>query len=150
MSELKDRIKSDLTTAMKARDKVRTATLRMVLASIATEESSGSSRSVLSDEEVTRLLVRETKKRREAAEAFDAGGRPDDAANERAESEVISDYLPQPLTDAELTELVEAAIAETGASGMKEMGKVMKVLNPRIAGRADGARVAAEVKGQLG
>ncbi|AFR10334.1 MULTISPECIES: GatB/YqeY domain-containing protein [Nocardiopsis] len=150
MSELKDRIKSDLTTAMKARDKVRTATLRMVLASIATEESSGSSRSVLSDEEVTRLLVRETKKRREAAEAFDAGGRPDDAANERAESEVISDYLPQPLTDAELTELVEAAIAETGASGMKEMGKVMKVLNPRIAGRADGARVAAEVKGRLG
>ncbi|MFB8765943.1 GatB/YqeY domain-containing protein [Nocardiopsis alba] len=150
MSELKDRIKSDLTTAMKARDKVRTATLRMVLASIATEESSGSSRSVLSDEEVTRLLVRETKKRREAAEAFDAGGRPDDAANERAESEVISDYLPQPLTDAELTELVDAAIAETGASGMKEMGKVMKVLNPRIAGRADGARVAAEVKGRLG
>ena len=150
MSELKDRIKSDLTTAMKARDKVRTATLRMVLASIATEESSGSSRSVLSDEEVTRLLVRETKKCREAAEAFDAGGRPDDAANERAESEVISDYLPQPLTDAELTELVDAAIAETGASGMKEMGKVMKVLNPRIAGRADGARVAAEVKGRLG
>lgn len=150
MSELKDRLRSDLTASMKAREKVRTATLRMVLAAIATEEAAGSTQRSLSDDEITKLLLREAKKRREAAEAFDKGGRVDDAANERAESEILSDYLPKPLTDEELSQLVADAIAETGASGMKEMGKVMKVLNPRIAGRADGARVAAEVKGRLG
>ena len=149
MSELKDRLRSDLTASMKAREKVRTATLRMVLASIATEEAAGSTQRSLSDDEVTKLLVREAKKRREAAEAFDKGGRVDDAANERAESEILSDYLPKPLTDEELSQLVAAAIAETGASGMQEMGKVMKVVNPQVAGRADGARVAAEVKSRL-
>ena len=149
MSELKDRLRSDLTASMKAREKVRTATLRMVLAAIATEEAAGSTQRSLSDDEVTKLLVRETKKRREAAEAFDKGGRVDDAANERAESEILSDYLPKPLTDEELSQLVAAAIAETGASGMKEMGKVMKVVNSQVAGRADGARVAAEVKSRL-
>ncbi|SIO90634.1 GatB/YqeY domain-containing protein [Nocardiopsis sp. JB363] len=149
MSELKVRLKSDLTTAMKARDKVRTATLRMVLAAISTEEASGSTQRSLSDDEVTKLLVRETKKRREAAEAFDKGGRVDDAANERAESEILSDYLPKPLTDEEVSQVITAAITETGASGMKEMGKVMKVVNPQVAGRADGARVAAEVKSRL-
>ncbi|WP_017590161.1 GatB/YqeY domain-containing protein [Nocardiopsis ganjiahuensis] len=149
MSELKARLKSDLTTAMKAKDKVRTATLRMVLTTIATEESAGSSQRTLSDDEVTKLLIREAKKRREAAEAFDKGDRPEAAANERAESEVLSDYLPKPLTDDELSQLVAAAVAETGATGMKEMGKVMKIVNPQIAGRADGARVAAEVKSQL-
>lgn len=149
MSELKARLKSDLTTAMKAKDKVRTATLRMVLTTIATEESAGSSQRVLDDDEVTKLLIREAKKRREAAEAFDKGDRPEAAANERAESEVLSDYLPKPLTDDELSQLVAAAVTETGASGMKEMGKVMKIVNAQIAGRADGARVAAEVKRQL-
>ncbi|MBQ1083409.1 MULTISPECIES: GatB/YqeY domain-containing protein [unclassified Nocardiopsis] len=149
MSELKARLKSDLTTAMKAKDKVRTATLRMVLTTIATEESAGSSQRALGDDEVTKLLIREAKKRREAAEAFDKGDRPEAAANERAESEVLSDYLPKPLTDDELSQLVTAAVAETGASGMKEMGKVMKIVNAQIAGRADGARVAAEVKRQL-
>ncbi|PWV45270.1 GatB/YqeY domain-containing protein [Nocardiopsis sp. L17-MgMaSL7] len=149
MSELKARLKTDLTTAMKAKDKVRTATLRMVLTTIATEESAGSSQRALGDDEVTKLLIREAKKRREAAEAFDKGDRPEAAANERAESEVLSDYLPKPLTDDELSQLVTAAVAETGASGMKEMGKVMKIVNAQIAGRADGARVAAEVKRQL-
>lgn len=149
MSELKDRLKSDLTASMKAREKVRTATLRMVLAAISTEEASGSTQRSLSDDEVTKLLVRETKKRREAAEAFDKGGRVDDAANERAESEILSDYLPKPLTDEEVSQVITAAITETGASGMKEMGKVMKVVNPQVAGRADGARVAAEVKSRL-
>ncbi|MFE1169992.1 GatB/YqeY domain-containing protein [Nocardiopsis sp. NPDC058789] len=149
MSELKARLKSDLTTAMKAKDKVRTATLRMVLTTIATEESAGSSQRALNDDEVTKLLIREAKKRREAAEAFDKGDRPEAAANERAESEVLSDYLPKPLTDDELSQLVTAAVTETGASGMKEMGKVMKIVNAQIAGRADGARVAAEVKRQL-
>jgi uncharacterized protein YqeY len=149
MSELKARLKSDLTTAMKARDKVRTGTLRMVLAAIANEETAGSAQRVLDDDEVTKVLVRETKKRREAAEAFEKGGRTEDAANERAESDIIAEYLPQQLTDEELAGLVDAAVAESGATGMKEMGKVMKVLNPKVAGRAEGSRVAAEVKKRL-
>ncbi|WP_017573259.1 GatB/YqeY domain-containing protein [Nocardiopsis halotolerans] len=149
MSELKDRLKNDLTTAIKARDKVRTGTLRMVLAAISTEEAAGSAQRSLDDDEVTRLLTREAKKRREAAEAFDRGGRSDQAEAERAESEVISDYLPKQLTDEELSDLVAAAVTETGADGPKAMGQVMKVVNPRIAGRAEGARVAAEVKRQL-
>ncbi|GAB2514160.1 GatB/YqeY domain-containing protein [Nocardiopsis aegyptia] len=149
MSELKARLKSDLTTAMKARDKVRTGTLRMVLAAIATEETAGTAQRALDDDEVTKVLVRETKKRREAAEAFEKGGRTEDAANERAESDIIADYLPKQLTDEELAGLVDAAVAETGASGMKEMGKVMKVLNPKVAGLAEGSRVAAEVKKRL-
>ena len=149
MSELKDRLKNDLTAAIKERDKVRTGTLRMVLAAISTEESAGSSQRDLDDAEVTKLLTREAKKRREAAEAFDQGDRADQAAAERAESEVISDYLPKQLTDGELSELVSAAIGETGAEGPKQMGQVMKVVNPRVAGRAEGSRVAAEVKRQL-
>lgn len=149
MSELKDRLKNDLTTAIKERDKVRTGTLRMVLAAISTEEAAGSSQRDLDDAEVTKLLTREAKKRREAAEAFEKGDRPDQAEAERAESEIISDYLPKQLTDEELFELVSAAIGETGAQGPKEMGQVMKVVNPRVAGRAEGSRVAAEVKRQL-
>ncbi len=149
MSELKDRLKNDLTTAIKARDKVRTGTLRMVLAAISTEEASGSSQRTLGDDEVTRLLTREAKKRREAAEAFDKGGRPEQADAERAENEVISDYLPRQLGDDELSALVAAAVEESGAQGPRDMGKVMKVLNPRVAGRAEGSRVAAEVKRRL-
>ncbi|ADH70686.1 MULTISPECIES: GatB/YqeY domain-containing protein [Nocardiopsis] len=149
MSELKARLKNDLTTAIKARDKVRTGTLRMVLAAISTEEAAGSTSRSLGDDEITRLLTREAKKRREAAEAFDKGDRPEQAAAERAESEVISDYLPKQLTDEELSSLVAEAVTETGAEGPRAMGQVMKVVNPKIAGRAEGARVAAEVKRQL-
>lgn len=149
MSELKDRLKNDLTTAIKARDKVRTGTLRMVLAAISTEEAAGTASRSLGDDEITRLLTREAKKRREAAEAFDKGDRPEQAAAERAESEVISDYLPKQLTDEELSSLVAEAVTETGAEGPRAMGQVMKVVNPKIAGRAEGARVAAEVKRQL-
>ncbi|MCK9871980.1 GatB/YqeY domain-containing protein [Nocardiopsis akebiae] len=149
MSELKARLKNDLTTAIKARDKVRTGTLRMVLAAISTEEAAGSTSRSLGDDEITRLLTREAKKRREAAEAFDKGDRPEQAAAERAESEVISDYLPKQLTDEELSSLVAEAVTETGADGPRAMGQVMKVVNPKIAGRAEGARVAAEVKRQL-
>ena len=149
MSELEDRLKNDLTTAIKARDKVRAGTLRMVLAAISTEEAAGSTRRTLDDQEITRLLTREAKKRREAAEAFDKGGRPEQAEAERAESEIISDYLPEQLTDEELSGLVAEAIKETGAEGPKGMGQVMKTVNPRIAGRAEGSRVAAEVKRQL-
>jgi uncharacterized protein YqeY len=149
MPELKARLKNDLTTAIKARDKVRTGTLRMVLAAISTEEAAGSTSRSLGDDEITRLLTREAKKRREAAEAFDKGDRPEQAAAERAESEVISDYLPKQLTDEELSSLVAEAVTETGAEGPRAMGQVMKVVNPKIAGRAEGARVAAEVKRQL-
>ncbi len=149
MSELKDRLQADLTSAMKGRETVRSRTLRMVLSAVSAEEVSGSSARELSDDEIVTLLTREAKKRREAAEAFDNGGRADKAEAERAEGEVLADYLPAQLTDAELVDLVAAAIAESGAAGPKAMGQVMKVANSKVAGRAEGGRVAAEVRRQL-
>ena len=149
MAELKERLRADLNTAMRARDQVRMRTLRMALSSITTEEVAGASARDLSDEEIVRVLTREARKRREAAEAFDAAGRGEQAAAERAEGDVLAGYLPAQLGDDELAALVSAAIAETGASGTKGMGPVMKTLTPRVAGRADGARVAAEVRRQL-
>lgn len=149
MAELKERLRTDLTAAMRARDRVRMRTLRMALSSISNEEVAGASARDLSDDEVMKVLTREARKRREAAEAFGAAGRDDQAAAERAEGEVLAGYLPAQLDDDELSALVAAAIAETGASGMQGMGQVMKVLTPRIAGRADGARVAAEVRRRL-
>ena len=149
MSTLKERLRTDLTAAMKSRDELRSATLRMVLTAITTEEVAGKSARVLSDAEVLTVLGREAKKRREAAEAFAAGQRPEQAERERAEESVIDGYLPAQLTDAELTPLVAAAISETGASGPRDMGRVMKVVTPQVTGRADGGRVAAEVRRQL-
>ena len=149
MAELKDRLRTDLTAAMRARDQVRMRTLRMALSSISNEEVAGASARVLSDDEVMKVLTREARKRKEAAEAFGSAGREDQAAAERAEGEVLAGYLPAQLDDDELSALVAAAIAETGASGMPAMGQVMKVLTPRIAGRADGGRVAAEVRRRL-
>jgi uncharacterized protein YqeY len=149
VAELKDRLRADLNTAMRARDQVRLRTLRMALTSITTEEVAGTSARELSDEEIVKVLTREAKKRREAAEAFGAAGRDEQAAAERAEGEVLAGYLPAQLGDQELAALVGAAIAETGATGMKGMGQVMKVLTPQVAGRADGARVAAEVRRRL-
>ncbi|HEY1703065.1 MAG TPA: GatB/YqeY domain-containing protein [Trebonia sp.] len=149
MNELKERIRTDINAAMRARDQVRLRALRMALTSIQNEEVSGKSARELSDDDVTKILTRETKKRREAAEAFESAGRADKAADERAEGEVLAEYLPPQLTDEDLTTLVAAAIAETGADGMSGMGKVMKIVTPQTAGRADGGRVAAEVKRQL-
>lgn len=149
MNELKERLRTDLNAAMRARDQVRLRTLRMVLTSITNEEVSGNTARELSDDEIVRVLTREAKKRREAADAFEAAGRADQAAAERAEGDVLAGYLPEQLTDEELTGMVSAAIAETGAAGMPGMGKVMKTLTPQVAGRADGARVAAEVRRQL-
>ena len=149
MNELKERLRTDLNAAMRARDQVRLRTLRMALTSITNEEVSGDAARELSDEEILKVLTREAKKRREAAEAFESAGRADQAAAERAEGDVLAGYLPAQLTDEELTGLVSAAIAETGAAGMPGMGKVMKVVTPQVAGRADGARVAAEVSRQL-
>jgi uncharacterized protein len=149
VAELKDRLRADLNTAMRARDQVRLRTLRMALTSITNEEVAGASARDLSDEEIVKVLTREAKKRREAAEAFGAAGRDEQAAAERAEGDVLATYLPAQLGDDELATLVSAAIAETGATGMKGMGQVMKVLTPQVAGRADGARVAAEVRRRL-
>jgi uncharacterized protein YqeY len=150
MAALKDRLRTDLTAAMKARDQVRVRTLRMVLTSVTKEEVAGTSARELSDDEVIGVLTREAKRRREAAEAFAAAGREEQAAAERAEGEVLDGYLPAQLSDDELGALVTAAIEETGAAGPRALGQVMKVLTPRVAGRAEGARVAAEVRRQLG
>ena len=149
MAELKDRLRADLNDAMRARDQVRMRTLRMALTSITNEEVAGASARDLSDDEIIKVLTREARKRREAAEAFGAAGRTEQAAAERAEGEVLATYLPAQLGDDELAALVSEVIAETGASGMQDMGRVMKTLTPRVAGRADGARVAAEVRRRL-
>ncbi len=149
MSTLKERLRTDLTAAIKGRDELRSATLRMVLTAITTEEVAGKAARVLSDAEVLTVLGREAKKRREAAEAFAAGERPAQAERERAEESIIEGYLPTQLTDAELVPIVAAAIAQTGASGPREMGQVMKVVTPQVTGRAEGGRVAAEVRRQL-
>ena len=149
MAELKERLRADLNAAMRARDQVRMRTLRMALTSITNEEVAGAAARDLTDDEVLKVLTREARKRREAAEAFSAAGRSDQAAAERAEGEIRADYLPAQLGDDELAALVDAAIAETGASGMAGLGQVMKTVTPRVAGRADGARVAAEVRRRL-
>ncbi len=146
MAELKKRLRADLTAAMKARDEVRTRTLRMALTSVTNEEVAGKTSRDLTDDEVVKVLTREAKRRREAAEAFEGAGRAEQAASERAEGEVLAAYLPAQLDDAELTAIVAEAIRETGASGMSALGQVMKVVTPRVAGRAEGGRVAAEVR----
>ncbi len=149
MTGLKERLRGDLTTAMKSRDEVRTRTLRMALTSVANEEVAGQAARDLTEEEVLRVLTREARRRREAADAFDAAGRSDQAAAERAEGEVLSGYLPAQLPDAELAAIVARVITETGASGPAAMGQVMKAVTPLVAGRAEGGRVAAEVRRAL-
>lgn len=148
-ASLKDRLHADLTGAIKSRDELRTATLRMVLAAITTEQVAGKQARELSDDEVLKVLAREAKKRREAADAFESGNRPELAERERAEGAVIDAYLPKQMDDDELRAVVSAAIAKTGADGPKAMGAVMKVVTPQVTGRAEGGRVAAEVKRQL-
>ena len=150
MAALKDRLRGDLTAAMKARDEVRVRTLRMALTSVTKEEVAGKSARELSDDEVIQVLTREAKRRREAADAFAAAGREEQAAAELAEGAVLDAYLPAQLSDAELGALVSGAIEETGAEGPRALGQVIRALSPRVAGRAEGARVAAEVRRQLG
>jgi len=149
MGELKDRLQSDLTASMKARDELRTATLRMVLTALGNEEVAGRSARALSAQEEQRVLAREAKKRREAAEAFRSGGAEDRAAREVAEEQVLADYLPAQLSDDELTALVARAVQTSGASGPQAMGAVMKVVGPLVAGRAEGGRVAGAVRAAL-
>lgn len=152
MTTLKSRLQDDLTAAIKERDELRSATLRMTLAAITKEEVAGKSARELSDDEVQSVITREAKKRREAAEAFADGGRGEQADRERAEGEVLADYLPKQLSDDELDALVGEAVAEAragGAEGPRAMGAVMKIVNPKVSGRAEGGRVAAAVKKRL-
>ena len=149
MGELKDRLQQDLTTSMKARDELRTSTLRMVLTAIGNEEVAGKAARSLSGEEELRVVAREAKKRREAAEAFRSGGADERAERELAEEVVLETYLPAQLADGELQELVAQAVQESGASGPQAMGAVMKVVGPKVAGRAEGGRVAAAVRAAL-
>jgi hypothetical protein len=149
MPELKKQLRADLTASMKARDELRTRTIRMALTSVTNEEVAGATARELTDDEVLKVLTKEAKKRKDAAEAFAAAGREDQAAAERAEGDVLAAYLPAQLSDQDLTQLVAAAIDETNATGMSAMGQVMKTVTPRVAGRAEGGRVAAEVRRQL-
>ena len=148
--ELKDRLRTDLTTAMKARDELTTATLRMVLSAVTAEEVAGKEARELTDDDVQAVLRREAKKRREAAEAFAGAGRAEQAERERAEEGVLAAYLPAQLDDADLVALVADVVTRTGATGMKDMGRVMGAVQAAVAGRAEGGRVAAEVRRQLG
>lgn len=152
MSTLKDRLRTDLTASMKARDEVRSSTLRMVLTAITNAEVAGKEQRELTDDDIIGVLSTEAKKRREAAIAFEEGNRPEMAAKEVAEGAVIADYLPAQLSETEIADLVTSAIAQTGAAGegMRAMGKVMGVISPQVKGRADGGAVAAEVRRQLG
>jgi uncharacterized protein YqeY len=153
MATLKDTLQNALTDAIRARDEVVTATLRMALAAITTEEVAGKVAKDLTDEQTIAVLSREAKKRREAADAYDAAERPELAARERAELAVLEGYLPQQLTDQEIDGIVAEAVAQAtadGAEGGRAMGAVMKLVTPQVSGRADGAAVAAKVKAALG
>ena len=146
---LKETLRSDLTEAIRARDELKSGTIRMVLTAITTEEVAGKEARILSDPKIITVLSREAKKRREAAEAFADGGRPDRAEREKQEGEVIATYLPTQLSEVEINRLIAEAIAETGASGPAGMGQVMKIVSPKIAGKADGGTVSALVKAAL-
>jgi uncharacterized protein YqeY len=146
---LKDSLKHDLTEAMRARDELLLSTIRLCLSAITNEEVSGKEARVLTEAEVIQVLSREAKKRRESAQAFADANRPDRAERENAEGEVIARYLPSPLSETELASLIADAMKESGASGPAGMGLVMKILSPKIAGRADGAAVSAAVRAAL-
>ena len=146
---LKETLQADLTEAIRSRDELTSGTIRMILAAIQVEEVAGKEAKTLSEDEVITVLSREAKKRREAAEAFADAGRADKAETEKAEGEIITAYLPAQLSDAELDALIAAAIAQVGAAGPQDMGKVMGVLKPQIAGKADGALVSSLVKAAL-
>ncbi|MEU7010660.1 GatB/YqeY domain-containing protein [Streptomyces sp. NPDC046332] len=149
MTTLKAKLQDDLNAAIKERDELRSSTLRLTLTAITKEEVSGTTKRELSDDEVQKVIAKEAKKRREAAEAFAQGGRAESAEREKAEGVILDAYLPQQLGDDELEQIVAAAVAEAagaGAEGPRAMGAVMKIVNPKVAGRAEGGRVAAVVK----
>lgn len=148
-SGLKATLRSDLTASMRSRDAVRSSTLRMALTAVTTAEVAGTSHRELSEGEVIAVVAKEAKRRREAAAAYRDAGRPELAAAENAELEILQGYLPQQLDDAELDRLAIAAVHHVGATGRAHMGQVMKVVQPQVAGRAEGGRVAAAVKRAL-
>jgi uncharacterized protein YqeY len=152
VSELKDRLRTDLTTSMKARDSVRSSTLRMLLTAVTNAEVAGKQQRELSDDDVIGVLSTEAKRRRESADAFEEAGRGESAAKEREEAGIIAGYLPEQLDEAQVAELVSATIERLGVAGdgMRAMGRVMGALQPQVRGRADGGAVAAEVRRQLG
>ncbi|MFF3001611.1 MULTISPECIES: GatB/YqeY domain-containing protein [unclassified Kitasatospora] len=149
MTTLKAKLHEDLTAAIRDRDELRSSTIRLTLAAVTSEEVAGKAKRELSDDEVLKVIGREAKKRREAAEAFDTAGRVEQAAREREEGEVLAGYLPKQLSDEELTAIVAAAVAESGAAGPQAMGAVMKLVKPKVDGLAEGGRVAAAVKAAL-
>ncbi|WP_182359028.1 GatB/YqeY domain-containing protein [Tomitella gaofuii] len=154
MGELKDQIRGDLTASMKAKDPLRTGTLRMVLSAVQAEEVAGKEARTLTDDEVLKVIAKESKKRLEAAQVFDDAGRAELARKERAEEEILAAYLPRQLDDDELGRVVDEAVAEVreqlGAEpGMRQMGQIMKAATARAAGRADGSRLSSVVKSRL-
>src|SRR3982075_1070486 len=154
MADLKDRLRADLTGAMKAQDKLRTATLRMLLAAVQTEEVSGKQARDLSDDEILKVFARESRKRGEAAEIYTQNGRGELAATEHAEARIIDEYLPTPLTEAEVADVADTAIAQVAEDigerpSMRQMGQVMKAATAIAAGKADGARLSAAIKARL-
>jgi uncharacterized protein YqeY len=154
MAELKARLRSDLTESMKSKDKLRTSTLRMLLAAVQTEEVSGKQARELTDEDVLKVLAREAKKRSESAEIYTQNGRGELAAEEHAEARIIDEYLPTPLSDAEVADVVDTALAQVAEQlgarpSVKEMGLVMKAATAIAAGQADGSRLSAAVKDRL-
>ena len=150
MSTLKTRLEADLRDSMKARDELTTSTLRMALAAVRTAEVAGKQARELNDDEVLAVLTKEAKKRREAAEAFANAGRSDSAEKEQAEEGILTRYLPAQLSDAEVADLVAGALQAGGFTTMAQMGPAMKAAQAAVAGRAEGGRVAAEVRRQLG
>jgi len=149
MTGLKEQLQADLTAAIKSRSEVTSATLRMALAAITTEEVSGKQARELSDADVVAVLGREAKKRREAADAYDSAGRPELAQRERDELAVLATYLPEQLSEAEIHEIVTQAVSQVETSGPAAIGAVMKIVQPQVKGRADGAQVDALVKAAL-
>ncbi|HTF10739.1 MAG TPA: GatB/YqeY domain-containing protein [Asanoa sp.] len=150
MSTLKDVLTNDMRAALKARDEMTTSTLRLALAAIGNAEVAGKEKRQLTDDEILAVLTREAKKRREAATAFADAGRTEQAAKEQAEGEILDRYLPKQLGDEEIAEIVAAALAAGGITGKAQMGPAMKAAQAAVAGRAEGGRVAAEVRRQLG
>ncbi|WP_442971130.1 MULTISPECIES: GatB/YqeY domain-containing protein [unclassified Rhodococcus (in: high G+C Gram-positive bacteria)] len=151
---MEKRLRTDLTTSMKAKDKLRTATLRMLLAAVQTEKVSGKEAHELTDDDVLRVLAKESKKRGESAEIYTQNGRGELAATEHAEAQIIDEYLPTPLTDAELADVADTAIAQVAEElgerpAMRQMGQVMKAATAIAAGKADGSRISAAVKARL-
>ncbi|MFF3896943.1 GatB/YqeY domain-containing protein [Streptomyces sp. NPDC001812] len=149
MTTLKSKLQDDLNVAIRERDELSSSTLRLTLTAITKEEVAGKEKRQLSDDEVLKVITREAKKRREAADAFAQGGRPEQAEQEKAEGELLARYLPRPMSDEELDAIVAQAVEEAqaaGAEGPRAMGAVMKIVNPKVAGQAEGGRVAAAVK----